>query len=119
MNATTRSLVVLLVEDDPLVRMAAAEMIELSGHEVRQVQNAEAALGELEAEPDINVLVTDLRLGGMLGEELVLEALRNWPRLKVIVVSGAKTEKLTAVKDRIVFLAKPFAWDQLIAAIEK
>lgn len=117
MNAG-RSLIVLLVEDDPLVRMTAVEMLELSGHRVREAQNAEAALRELAAASDINVLVTDIKLPGMTGNELVLEALRRWPKLKIVVVSGRETETLAPVKDRIVFLPKPFAWEQLVKIVE-
>jgi DNA-binding NtrC family response regulator len=108
---------VLLVEDDALVRMTAVEMLELAGHRVLQASTADAALRELEANPAIDLLVTDIKLPGMSGEDLVIEVLKRCPNLRIIVASGKESEKLEAVKDRIVFLTKPFQWEKFLELV--
>lgn len=116
MNAHARTRRVLLVEDDPLVRMAAVDMLEMAGHEVHEAVSAEAALKELGG-AQFDVLITDLKLPGMTGEDLVLEVLRQWPKLKVIVMSGKGAERLAAVQAQITLLPKPFQWEQLVKIV--
>ncbi len=67
--------VVLVVEDDALVRMAAVDMIESLGFAAAQAGDAEEALAILQANERIDVLFTDIGLPGMRGPEL---APRRW-----------------------------------------
>lgn len=108
---------VLLVEDDALVRMTAVEMLELAGHRVLEAATADAALRELEANPAIDVLVTDIKLPGMSGEDLVIEVLKRRPQMRIIVASGKESEKLGGVKDRVIFLTKPFQWEKFLELV--
>lgn len=108
---------VLLVEDDPLVRMTAVEMLELAGHKVLEASSGDAALRELEANPTIDVLVTDIKLPGMTGDDLVIEVLKRRPELRIVVASGKDSSKLDPHKDRIVFLAKPFPWHRFLEVV--
>jgi CheY-like chemotaxis protein len=87
-QAPARKLTVLLVEDDTLIRLSTAEMLENIGHSVVEAANAEDALARL-GSAVIDVLVTDVRLPSMSGVELAIRARRQCPELRVIFASGA------------------------------
>jgi PAS domain S-box-containing protein len=90
--------VVLVVEDDALVRMAAVDMIESLGLSAAQAGDAEEALAILEANEQIDILFTDIGLPGMRGPELAARALALRPRLKVVFASGyGETEQAQGV----------------------
>lgn len=80
--------VVLVVDDEPLVRMNAVDMFEDLGFEVLEAGNGSAALGVLESRPDIGLLFTDCRMPGMSGPELAAVAAERWPALRIVLVSG-------------------------------
>lgn len=82
------SKVVLVVDDEPLVRMNAVDMFEDLGFEVLEAAGGVAALTVLEARPDISLLFTDCRMPGMTGPELAEVASKRWPQLRIVLVSG-------------------------------
>lgn len=99
--------VVLVVEDEFLLREYAADAIGGVGFEVLQASNASDALGILEARPDIRVLLTDIHMPGSLdGLDLAKEARRRWPTLRVVVTSGRKRPKPSQWAG--LFLQKPY-----------
>jgi CheY-like chemotaxis protein/two-component sensor histidine kinase len=79
---------VLYVEDDFLVGLATIETLEKAGIEVRSAARAEEGLRLLGEHPEIDVLLTDIGLPGMSGHELVAEARRSRPDLKVLFLTG-------------------------------
>lgn len=106
--------VVLLAEDDILLRMSAARGLERLGYRVRQAADGEAALKRLEAERP-SVLVSDIRLPGMDGVALAGAARERYPGLPVLLVSGYVDEAARAALPQldIAFLAKPFTLKSL------
>ncbi|HEX4272749.1 MAG TPA: response regulator, partial [Rhizomicrobium sp.] len=108
---------VLVVEDIALIRMTTVDMIEQIGFAAVEAADGAAALSILQTDPDIEILLTDLGLPGMSGRQLVEEALRLKPSLKVIIASGYSTEpeQWTGVA---VHLVKPFDLAQLRKALE-
>jgi len=74
---------VLVVEDEPLIRMATIAFIEEIGLVGTGAANGEQAMSILRNDSDIGVLLTDLGLPGMTGYELIEEALRLKPDLKL------------------------------------
>jgi len=109
--------VVLLVEDDALLRECLAEVLGDDGWQVIAVANAAAALDHMELGGDPDVLVTDLWLGaGMNGLALIDEARRRWPGMHAVLASGADVDRLDMHPgDR--FLGKPFSMDALVQAV--
>ena len=110
---------VLLVEDDEALRGLLALDLEDRGFAVRDVANAEAALGVLDATLDqFAVLVTDLDLGPgrANGRALASEALIRRPHLAVVFVTG-HPRWLGQVEHGERILAKPFVLDALEAAV--
>jgi CheY-like chemotaxis protein len=80
--------VVLVVEDDFLIRMHAAETIEDAGFEVVEASNADEAVTILEARLDIAVVFTDIRMpGSMDGLKLARAARDRWPPIHIVAMT--------------------------------
>ncbi len=109
--------VVLLVEDDALVRMAAQDMIESLGFSVVAAADAPAALSVLRRDDRVDVLFTDVGLPGMRGPALALEATDLRPGLKVIFASGYGESKETQAVAGAIRLGKPYDHQQLAQAL--
>ena len=105
--------VVLVVEDDPLVRMAAVDMIGALGFTVLQAADATSALTVLRGDGRVDVLFTDIGLPGMRGPELAQGAVALRPGLKVIFASGYAEPGAGAGVDGSVRLVKPYQQDEL------
>ena len=80
--------VVLVVDDEPLVRMNAVDMFEDMGFEVLEANDGLAALQVLEGRSDVSLLFSDCRMPGMTGPELAEVAAERWPHLRIVLVSG-------------------------------
>ena len=110
---------VLVVEDEALIRMTTVDMVEQLGFTTAEAGDGAQALAVLAGDPDIAILLTDLGLPGMNGRQLVEEALRRRPALKVIIASGYSTESGEdwALKEQASYLNKPFDLAQLRRAL--
>ena len=93
MSVDRRGGKVLVVEDIALIRMTTVDMVEQIGFAAAEAADASEALGILQADDAIEILLTDLGLPGMNGRQLVEEALRLKPSLKVIIASGYSTDE--------------------------
>ena len=101
--------VVLVVEDEPLVRLAAMGLIEDLGYIALEAADADEAILLLEAHPEITVVFTDVQMAGSMdGIELSHWAAGRWPPLKFIVVSGGFSPTADDLTKDAVFLAKPY-----------
>ena len=113
MNANTKS-VVLVVDDDPLVRVHSLFALEDAGYEVVEAGNAADALACLERRPDIGALLTDIRMPGSLdGVGLANVVHERRPDIAIVVTSGAEDgaeRKLPATAN---FVRKPYTGAQL------
>lgn len=105
--------VVLVVEDDALVRLSAVDMVSALGFTPLQAADAEAALAILRGPDRVDVLFTDVGLPGMRGPELARQAAGLRPGLKVIFASGYGDALDRAALDGAVQLGKPYEQDQL------
>jgi CheY-like chemotaxis protein len=105
---------VLVVEDEPLIRMATITFIEEMGLQGTEAANGEEAMSILRNDPDIGFLLTDLGLPGMTGYQLIEEALRLKPDLKIVIISGRSAEHAAGTKPfQAEYLSKPFTLAQL------
>jgi PAS domain S-box-containing protein len=98
--------VVLLVDDDAIIRFATSEILESLGYAVVAAESGPAALRILEEGTVVDAMITDYAMPGMSGARLVSEARRLLPNLPVLMMSGyaEKPDDL----DHIVLLQKPF-----------
>ncbi len=111
MNAHTASArpVVLLVEDEPFIRMATADALEEAGFEVVETVDAQAAQEVLLRRTDIRVLFTDVRMPGpMDGLALASFVRSRWPHISVVITSGHLEPGSATMPEEAVFLAKPY-----------
>lgn len=106
---------VLVVEDVALIRLTTVEMVEQSGFEAAGAGDAREALAMLKEDDGVSILLTDLGLPGMSGRELVAEALRLRPGLKIIVASGYRED---GFGPDVGVLRKPFDMQQLQKALQ-
>jgi signal transduction histidine kinase/DNA-binding response OmpR family regulator/CHASE3 domain sensor protein len=106
-----RTLRVLLVEDDPLVRMTTADLLADLGHEVWQAGSATAAMQELRSPPDL--LITDCGLPDMDGLALAARLRERYPGMPVVMATGRQA---SGVPD-VVWLEKPYDQAALRRAI--
>jgi PAS domain S-box-containing protein len=114
----TRGLRVLLVDDDILVSMGAADMLLDLGHSATEAQSGAHALKLLEADGQFDVVVTDYAMPGMNGFELAQRIRASHPRLPIVLATGYA--ELPA--DRSIefgHLSKPYTSKDLAAALEK
>jgi len=105
----TTSQAVLVVEDEPLVRLMALDMVEEAGFEALGAANASGALAMIEKRPDISLVFTDVDLSaGMNGVGLAFEIRERWPPIEIIVTSGRNEPNDLALPERGRFLPKPY-----------
>ena len=108
-----RSLVIMVVDDDPLVLMNTAVMLEDLGHTVIGAESGEEALNALrEQNNDIDLILTDQAMPRMRGDQLAEAIMTEWPHLPVILATGY-AEAPTGRASRLPKLAKPFTQQQL------
>lgn len=101
--------VILLAEDELLLRMSVARGLERLGYRVRQAADGEAALARLDEGPPA-LLISDIRMPGLDGIALTLRARARYPGLPVLLVSGFADAAARAVVPEmdVAFLEKPF-----------
>jgi CheY-like chemotaxis protein len=104
--------VVLVVEDDPLVRMAASDMVDALGFSVLEAADADLALETLRGDARVDILFTDIGLPGMRGTELAEAALALRPGLRIVFVSGY-SEADAATFEGAMRLRKPYQQEEL------
>ncbi len=104
---------ILVVDDDAEVREILAETLVEFGYGVIQAASAEEALPMLAMRKDINLVITDVRMPGMSGLELVEHARVRCPAVRVIVISGYFLPQPITVR----FLKKPFHMHELASAV--
>jgi CheY-like chemotaxis protein len=100
---------VLVVEDEPLVRMGIADFLEDSGFEVFEAGNADQAIAVLVENRDIRVMFTDIDMpGSMDGLKLAAVVRDRWPPIKIIVTSGYRIVNSDELPVDTQFLPKPY-----------
>lgn len=115
-----RPKVVLVVEDEPLQRMMAVDMIEEAGFEVVEAADATSAIEILERRLDIHVVFTDIDMPrGLDGIKFAAAVRDRWPPIEIIITSGRSWAKDLRLPERAVFFSKPYRRDRVVAEIEK
>jgi two-component system, response regulator PdtaR len=114
MTSPPRKTIVLVVEDEALVRMDAVDMMEEFGFDVLEACNSEEAIRVLEGHLDISVIFTDIDMpGSMNGLKLAQAVSGRWPPIKIIVTSGQFKIVEGDLPDGGSFLPKPYTRSQL------
>ena len=112
--------VVLIVEDELLLRMDAADAIKSGGFEVVEAANADDAIEILEARADIAVVFTDIQMpGSMDGLKLARAVRGRWPPIKIVATSGLVDVGEKDLPEGGRFLPKPYHARQLAAVLRE
>jgi signal transduction histidine kinase/CheY-like chemotaxis protein len=115
-----RSEIILVVEDDILMRRLTTDALHELGYTVFESENAASALATLDRVADVNLLFTDVVMPDVNGKKLADEAVRRRPSLKVIFTTGYTANAVVhgGVLDQGVHLiSKPFTLDQLATKV--
>jgi CheY-like chemotaxis protein len=115
-QTSNKPLNILAVDDDALVLMNTAMMLEDLGHSVHEVTNGKAALAILEAGEPIDLVISDHAMPGMTGSQLALAIHMIWPNLPVILATGYAELPRGSVMD-LPRLSKPFSQKELAQAV--
>jgi DNA-binding NtrC family response regulator len=110
--------VILLVEDEPLVRLVAADILMEAHFRVIEAADAEEALTVLRAAVDVDVVLSDVEMPpGMNGYELAWQIHRNWPWMGILMSSGREWPRANDLPPGAAFLAKPYSYATLLSYV--
>ncbi len=114
---------ILMVDDEPNMRATVSELLMDDGYTVDVAESGEQAV-EMLTEPSSEyfMMITDGRLGGMSGYELLKKAKADFPKMPVIMITAFATPKLAveAIQNGAVdYLSKPFAPEELLHAVDR
>lgn len=109
----------LIVEDEPLIRMCAVDFAEEAGYQALEAKDSAEALALLEGGDEIAVLFTDITLpGDMDGLELAEQAALRWPAMRIMLASGALAGLSPDVAPGALRLPKPYGMAQFLEALD-
>lgn len=111
--------IALIVEDEPLVRVFVAEVLQGAGYCVFEASNAQDALTILDERDDIQIVMTDIEMPGeMDGLELAGTIRARWPETAILVNSGRVRPEPEALPIGAGFIAKPYRVAELLRQLE-
>lgn len=110
---------ILVVEDDELLRLHAADLLEAHGFSVIKVENANEALKVLEQRNDVRLLFTDTQMPGALdGMDLARQVHARWPHVLLVITSGHAAPTRAEIPDDGRFVAKPYRASDLLGQVD-
>jgi CheY-like chemotaxis protein len=111
--------VVLVVEDEMLLRMRAVDMVEDAGYTSVEAVDADEAVAILESRSDIALMFTDIQMpGSMDGLKLAHAVRARWPPIKIILVSGQLKPAIIDIPADSRFYGKPLEAKEMIAEMQ-
>jgi two-component system, response regulator PdtaR len=109
----------LVVDDEELLRMYAAGVLEDHGFKVVEAENAAAALNALEANSNVRLLFTDIQMPGKLnGMDLAREVHARWPDVLLVITSGQTRPNPADIPDDGRFIKKPYRAADLLSEVD-
>jgi two-component system, response regulator PdtaR len=109
----------LVVDDEALLRLFAAGLLEDRGFKVIEAENASAALKALETHHDVRLLFTDIQMPGPLnGLDLARELHARWPNVLLIIASGQTKPPDAEIPDDGRFIEKPYGPTDLFNEVD-
>jgi two-component system, response regulator PdtaR len=118
-TATPHS-IMLIVEDELMLRMNAAAMMEDAGFDVLEACDADEAIRLLESNPDISIVFTDIEMpGSMNGLKLAHAVTGRWPPIRIIATSGRFRVRDGDLPTGGRFLPKPYSAGQILGALRE
>jgi two-component system, response regulator PdtaR len=110
--------VILVVEDEALIRMGAMDLVTAAGFEAIEAENADEAIRILESRPDVHLVFTDIQMSGTMdGLKLAHYISDRWPPVKLIVVSGGTLVEQSHLPRGARFFRKPYQESSILEAM--
>jgi len=109
-------MVILAVDDDPLVPINTVMMLKDMGHTVVEANSGAQALDVLEHQP-IELLITDQAMPRMTGMQLVEDVAKRWPHIPVIIATGYAELPKDGEALPLIRLSKPLTESELADAV--
>lgn len=110
---------VLVVEDEPRVRVSTVNALRHLGYRVTEAQDGHEALLMLAADPDIGLVLTDVIMPGMNGPQLAEHLRQDYPQIGILFTTGYAGETGADLVPGIAILHKPFTISKLEAAVSQ
>ncbi len=113
---------VLVVEDDPNLREALCDTLQLAAYKVLEADSGEAALKHLALHPDTAMVVSDVNMGGMSGHDLLRECRLKHPQIPVLLITAyaSISQSVEAIRQGAVdYLVKPFEPQVLVQTVKR
>jgi DNA-binding NtrC family response regulator len=107
---------VLVVDDEPSIRLLCRINLELDGQTVREAESLETARAEL-ATGEVDVVLLDVHLHHERSDVLIEECHARRPPIPVVLVTGSADATQDGLSDADAILPKPFELDELLAAV--
>jgi CheY-like chemotaxis protein len=116
--ASTERPLVLIVEDEPLIRWSAESVLERAGFATLGAANADEAIDLLNGRSDIRAVFSDVAMPGSCdGRRLATVVRERWPPIGIVLTSGHNRGLPDGLADRARFIAKPYRDAELLEAI--
>ncbi|KEQ08066.1 MULTISPECIES: response regulator [Pseudorhizobium] len=115
---STQKAVVLIVEDEPLIRFTMLDALEEVGHVVLEAANADEAMVLLRNRTDVDIVFTDVNMAGSMdGIQLAQRVRALRPHIGIIITSGVVRLDPMLLPTRTFFLPKPYQHDTVLTAV--
>jgi CheY-like chemotaxis protein len=110
--------VILVVEDQAIIRMGAVALVVEAGYDALEAEDADEAIRILEARTDIRLVFTDVDMPGTMdGMKLTHYIRKRWPPVKLLVASGMMILKESEFPEGAKFFPKPYSEQKIVEAI--
>jgi CheY-like chemotaxis protein len=107
--------IILVVEDEPILRMMAVDLVEEAGFEAVTAADAEEAISILSSRGDIQIVFTDIDMPrGIDGLRLAALIRDRWPPIEIIITSGKVKPEDAALPGGSLFIPKPYRHAALV-----
>ena len=119
MSSAVRHPLILVVDDNGVLRMHAAELLKEAGYEVLEAGDTATALGFLETRSDIRLLFTDVQLSaGRDGLSLAQQVREQWPDILLLITSGGAKIMDESIPHEARFLTKPYSNREVLGHVD-
>jgi CheY-like chemotaxis protein len=113
------AVVVLVAEDETLVRLLANDILTEAGYRVLEARDGQEALTVLEVHGDVRALITDVSMPNVDGISLANIVRKRWPHIAVVVTSGAMPDtKPLRIPDFARLVPKPYTPEKLVREVK-
>ena len=114
---------ILLVEDDPLIRLIASEALLDEGFDVVEAEHGDAAASLLDADPPFDAICTDVRMPSSLdGVDVAILARSKFPTIPLLIVTGYSSQlggRLNKLRPAAVVMTKPYSMQVVVTTLRQ